>query len=293
MLPQWFFWTLLAILCWGLWALTSKLIGNALTAAQSQALSTLGTIPVLLILSLSKSNIPSKTTKRGAAIGFGAGVLVCLGNIAYYYALNIGGKAATIISVTALYPLVTILLALVFLEEHLNQFQLFGIALSLASILAFNINGVHGWLSGWLLYAIIPVVLWGFAGLLQKISTNFISGELSTLWFLVAFIPVAVILIATEPLKQKILLRDWLLATALGFLFSLGNLALLLAFARQGKASIITPLAGLYPLVSIPIAILFLGEKITTREWVGIALALSAVVALASEGKPKTEFVPA
>jgi uncharacterized membrane protein len=85
-----------------------------------------------------------------------------------------------------------------------------------------------------------------------------------------------------------------MLVSALGFFFGLGNLAILLAFAREGKASVIAPLAGLYPVVSIPIAILFLGEKVSGREWLGIGLALTAVVALAWEGKKieKAEVVP-
>ena len=48
-LPQWLIWAVLAVVCWGLWAITSKLIGEALTAGQSQALSTLGILPVIAI----------------------------------------------------------------------------------------------------------------------------------------------------------------------------------------------------------------------------------------------------
>ena len=40
-IPLWFLWALLAVVCWGLWAITSKLIGGSLTAAQSQALAEL------------------------------------------------------------------------------------------------------------------------------------------------------------------------------------------------------------------------------------------------------------
>ena len=70
---------------------------------------------------------------------------------------------------------------------------------------------------------------------------------------------------------------------ALGLFFSLGNFTLLMAFASSGKASIIAPLAGLYPLVSVPVAIVFLGEKIGLRETAGIALALVSVAALSFE----------
>ena len=213
---------------------------------------------------------------------------MCLGNVAYYHALKIGGKAATVVSITALYPLVTVLLAIVLLAEKLNWVQAGGVALSLVSITIFNISSVEGFLTGWLAYALVPVVLWGVGGLLQKISTNHISGEASTFWFLIAFVPVAIALFVWEPLRSMPTARTWALAIALGLLFSLGNLALLFAFARDGKASIIAPLAGLYPAVSIPVAILFLGERVTPREWGGIALALAAVAALSCELKAKS-----
>ena len=286
MFSQWLLWACLAVVCWGLWAITSKLIGEALTAGQSQAVSTLGILPVLATLwRAGRGSVNARNkSERGWLAGLAAGVVVCAGNVAYYHALKIGGKAATVVSITALYPLVTVLLAIVLLAEKLNGIQVFGIGLSLISITVFNISTVEGFMTGWLAYALAPVVLWGVGGLLQKISTNYISGEASTFWFLVAFVPVAAVLLAWEPLP-RFAGKTWALAAALGFLFSLGNLAILFAFARGGKASIIAPLAGLYPVVSIPVAILFLGERVTSREWTGIGLALAAVVALACESR--------
>jgi transporter family protein len=141
------------------------------------------------------------------------------------------------------------------------------------------------------MYALIPIVLWGASGFLQKLSTNHISGELSTLWFLGAFIPFGVIFLLQAPLPAHITATTWLLVIAQGFFLALGNLAVLAAFADQGKASIVTPLAALYPLVSVPIAIGFLGERVDTREAVGIVLALVSVVMLSRE-TPAHDPVP-
>ena len=138
-------------------------------------------------------------------------------------------------------------------------------------------------MSNYFTNAFIPIGLWGVAGLLQKISTNHISGEFSTLCFLLAFLPVAVLILLLQPMQRPLSLNTWLLVGALGLSFSLGNLAILIAFANAGKASVITPLTGLYPMVSIPIAIVFLREQISTREWLGIGLALASVVALSRE----------
>lgn len=290
-MPRWFLLTVLAVLCWGLWAVISKLIGESVTAAQSQALSTLGLIPVMLALARSKKLTATGNRRRGALNGFLAGALTCAGNVAYYHALGAGAKASTVVPLTAMYPLVTVALAVLLLRERLNAIQVGGIGLSLGAIYLFNVPGVEGVINPWLLFALLPIGLWGVSGLLQKVSTNDVSGELSALWFLAAFVPVGAGLLLFQPLTAPPAARTWLLVAGLGFCFSLGNYALLLAFAQDGKASVIAPLAGLYPLVSVPVAIAFLGEKIGPRETAGIVIALASVAALAWEkpaAKPST-----
>jgi drug/metabolite transporter (DMT)-like permease len=313
---RWLLWTLVAVFCWGVWALLGKLIGDVLSPALTQALSTIGLIPVILALGLNRQVVgrasrlpggrlalegthagetppaadetpaPPLQRRRGALFALGAGTLTCLGNVAYYSVLNRGAKAATVVPLTALYPVVTVLLAVIILKERLNVIQIAGIVLSLIAIYLFNVQQEQGFLSAWLLVALIPIMLWGIAGLLQKLATNDISGELSTLWFLAAFVPVAACILVQQSLPASISPRTWLLVSALGLTFALGNYALLAAFASNGKASVITPLAGLYPLVSIPIAIFLLGERIGWRESLGITLALVSAAALSCESRP-------
>lgn len=282
-MPRWLRWTVLALLSWGVWAIMAKLIGEALSGAHNQALSTLGILPVMLALVVSRKFSTPGNRPRGILYALASGAVSCIGNVVYYDVLSRGGKAATIVPLTALYPLVTILLAMLLLRERLNRIQLGGILLSLIAIYLFNVQREEGLLSNWLVYALAPIVLWGAAGFLQKLSTNHISGELSTLWFLAAFVPFGVFFLAQEPLPAQISANTWLLVIAQGFFLALGNYAILVAFASQGKASIIAPLAALYPVVSVPIAIFFLGETIRVREGAGILLALLSVAALCCE----------
>src|SRR6266496_140043 len=282
-MPRWLLWSLVALLSWGVWAILSKLIGTALSAAHSQALSTIGLVPVLIALGFSGRLSTIGHRLRGTLCAFAAGVLGCAGNVAYYHALNRGGKAATVVPLTALYPLVTIVLAVIVLKEKLNRIQMVGALLSLTALYLFNVSSAEGLLSSGLAYALVPIAFWGVAGLLQKACTNDISGELSTLWFLSAFIPVAVLILWRESLPPQIAPRVWLLVTLLGLFLAVGNFALLAACANEGKASIVIPLTALYPAVSVPIAILFLGERIGPRESVGILIALVSVVALSCE----------
>ena len=59
-------------------------------------------------------------------------------------------------------------------------------------------------------------------------------------------------------------------------------------FPAAGKPRSLLRLAGLYPLVSIPIAIVALGEHIGWRESLGIVCALAAVVMLSMQSEPQT-----
>jgi drug/metabolite transporter (DMT)-like permease len=287
----WLLWSVLTILSWGVWAIIGKLIDPAISAAQSQALSTVGLLPILIPLARAR---PARggLKMRGAVLALGAGILTCIGNAVYYHLLALGAKAATVVPLTAMYPLVTIVLAVLLLGERLNAWQLGGMALSLGAIYLFNIADSTGMLSSNLAIALLPLVFWGVAGLLQKIATNHISGESAALWFLASFVPVGAILLASEGLPAAVSGRSWVWLLMLGFFFALGNLALLKAFASGGKASIIAPLAALYPAVSIPLAITLLGERVGAREAVGILLALAAVVGLSRETPvpPKQNF---
>jgi drug/metabolite transporter (DMT)-like permease len=132
--------------------------------------------------------------------------------------------------------------------------------------------------------------LWGVSGFAQKLSTNHISGELSALSFLAVFIPIALIILLVDPLRTNLPRRIWLLSAALGLCFAWGNFAILKAFANNGKASIIAPLGGLYPLISVPIALVAFREKLGVRETIGIVTALLAIIALSLETRhPATQ----
>jgi transporter family protein len=280
-MARWLFWTLVTIFTWGVWAVLSKLLAEEVASpAHSQAVSTFGILPVIAMLWAMPESHPAGSRSRGLLLALGAGIVSCLGNIAYFDVLARGTKAAAVVPATALYPMVTVLLAIPVLKERLSGLQLAGIGLSLGAIYMFNVPGANNLLSTWLVYALGPIVLWGVCGLLQKMSTNHISARTSAIWFLAAFLPVAAIIMLRDPLPGGLATATWALATVIGFTLALGNFTILLAFGTGGKASIIAPLASLYPVVSIPIAILALGESISWRESAGIACALLAVMLL-------------
>jgi O-acetylserine/cysteine efflux transporter len=179
-----------------------------------------------------------------------------------------------------------VLLAVLVLRERLNRVQLFGLALSLAAIWLFNIQSDGGLLSRTVVYAVLPIVLWGLSGFLQKVATNHLPVEAAALVYLSAFIPVGIFFALREPWPAALTPRTWSLVLALGFFLAFGNFAILAAFTRGGKAAIIAPLGSLYPVISVPIAVLLLREQVGKRELIGILCALASVAALSWESTP-------
>jgi transporter family protein len=134
----------------------------------------------------------------------------------------------------------------------------------------------------WFWFAVITLVSWGIVGLLQKLSTNYISAESSLIWLVVGFLVI-------EPLfypgKAVFHYSAWNLGWALlsGVLNALGAWALFAAMKNGGKASIICPLTALYPLAVVLLVPFILHESVTLLQAAGVFCALIAVVLLSAE----------
>jgi transporter family protein len=288
-MTRWLAWTLLTVISWGIWAVLPQLIGSDLKSpAHVQAASTLGIIPVIIMLWMWEDTSASGRRPRGVLLALGSGIVSCLANIAYFEALSRGAEAAAVIPVTALYPAVTVMLAIPILKERLSRTQFVGIGLSLAAIYMFNVVDEAGIVSPWLNIAFIAIFLWGICGLLQKMSTDHISARSSAIWFLFSFFPIGAFILLREPFPPGVSPQSWLVAAAVGFTLALGNFTILMAFASGGKASIIAPMAGLYPLISIPIAVLAFGDELGWRQAAGIACATLAVIMLSYQPEPRS-----
>jgi transporter family protein len=129
----------------------------------------------------------------------------------------------------------------------------------------------------------IALTFWGITGVTQKLATNFISARLSFLWFSVAFIPIALAIIVTLPLDWSIKSRVFWLAVIGGTLNGLGVMTSFAALESGGKTSIVIPLVYLYPLLTIILAVTFLGERPTAVQIAGIFLAIVAAILLSRE----------
>jgi len=139
----------------------------------------------------------------------------------------------------------------------------------------------------WLAFAILALTLWGVTGVTQKLSTNRISSERSFLWFCWAMVALsAAVLLVARP--------HWGLGTVVvlcaiagGALNGLGAWTSFRALESGGKASIVISLISLYPLLTVILAVLLLGERLTWMQSAGACTAITAAILLSLEGEPK------
>jgi drug/metabolite transporter (DMT)-like permease len=293
-IPSWLLYTLTAATCWGIWGVLSKGPSRELSGWMTQMLFTIALVPSVIIACFSK-NVRTGTNKPlGLFWGFVSGLIAAVGNIFFYLALGDGAETVIAVPLTNIYPLVTIFIAYFWFKERLNFVQGVGILLALVAIIllsgeAKNLGDPIAILrrislTPWMLYSLGAMVCWGVFSATQKVSTNHVSAELSYLAWCAAFIPIAVWIVATRPLNWSMSPAMLWSGLAAGALNGFGVIAAFAAYRYEGKAAIVTPLAAaLQPIVTLILALIFLGEKVGPLESTGIALAILAGVALSCE----------
>ena len=134
-LPRWLVFSLLTIVVWGVWGAVSKVSSDAIDADTNQVFFTFGLLPlILLVWRASRAKPSDKGHRAGVGWAFVTGILGGTGNIAFFHALGTGGKASIVAPVTALFPLVTVVLAVTLLGERIGTAQKIGLGLALLAI---------------------------------------------------------------------------------------------------------------------------------------------------------------
>ena len=128
----------------------------------------------------------------------------------------------------------------------------------------------------WLTYAVLCILCWGVWAFLSKLVAGEMTPMQIQVLFTVGIFPV--VLIALVHLRWK-LETDFQGATygiLNGVFTGLGLLAYFAALARE-KASIVSPITGLFPLLTVVLAFILLRERMNRVQIAGVALALTSI----------------
>jgi drug/metabolite transporter (DMT)-like permease len=211
------------------------------------------------------------------AIGVLAYLLDGVGWIMYFRSI-IGGPITIVGTLSAAYPAVTIVFAHWFLGETLSPLQYGAVTLVIGGCigLAYQPPDATNKVTGraWIALAFLALLLWGAAQTIVKYDYSL--GATDTNMALYSAIGALLTLGVYGLWKGRAgthSVIEWTRSFLPMGMMASGDLGVLIA-SRYGKISIVTPLTGAYPLVTLAFAALVLRERIMLLQWGSIAAIL-------------------
>lgn len=121
-----------ALMSFGLWGLFTKLAIAHIDSKSALVFQTAGVLMVGLF-ALATLNFKPAADPKGLSFALLTGIAYGVGCLFYFVAAD-RGKIITVVTTTALYPLITIMLSYLLLHESINLKQFLGIIFALISI---------------------------------------------------------------------------------------------------------------------------------------------------------------
>ena len=233
-----------------------------------------GTVVALALAILRAEAIPAPADLAWSVVG---GVLGAIGITMLYRGLALG-RMGIVAPVTGVLAAVIPVAAGILLEGLPSQLALLGIAIAIAAVLLVSrVEDEAGGRAG-LSEALVGGVAIGLFGVtLAQLGEGHVFGALTVIRVVqVALIGIVVLVTRAvwRPARSLVLP-----IAAIGVLDMLGNAFYLLG-VQAGQLAIAAVLSSLYPVTTVILATVLLGERVTRDHAVGIALAAVAIVCI-------------
>jgi bacterial/archaeal transporter family protein len=134
-------------------------------------------------------------------------------------------------------------------------------------------------LPAWLWYALLCIFWWGLWGFLSKVGSEAASPMQMQILFTLGMLPVAVGMLLQMRWKLDRDRGGITCGLLCGVATGLGTLGYYAAL-REQNASVVTPLTGLFPVLTIVLAFVVLRERLNKVQMSGMVLALASIVIL-------------
>lgn len=135
---KWFWYSITSAFCWAGFAISARYGSTELPANMMQFVAAFGFVAFGIVL-LATRGFRLELNKRGAVYGTIAGVLLAAGGLALYAAYRGGSNTAVVTTATSLYPMFTVLLAVIFLHERITFRQSIGMLFAVAAIVILSL----------------------------------------------------------------------------------------------------------------------------------------------------------
>jgi drug/metabolite transporter (DMT)-like permease len=128
-MSNWLLLSILALICWGITGNTQKLSTNYVSTQFSFLGFALAFVPIA-ILTMLVLPVERAVSPQVLALGVLGGVLNSFGALTSFAAFEAGAKSSIAVPIMYLYPLLTVILARIFLHEEITAAHWAGILLA-------------------------------------------------------------------------------------------------------------------------------------------------------------------
>jgi bacterial/archaeal transporter family protein len=129
----------------------------------------------------------------------------------------------------------------------------------------------------WLWYALLGIFLWGLWGFLSKIGSASASPLQMQILFTLGMLPVAIGMLLQMRWKLDRDRGGVTYGILCGVATGLGTLGYYAAL-REQNVSLVTPVTGLFPVLTVALAFVVLHERLNKVQMGGMLLALASIV---------------
>ena len=133
-MKAWLCASLITVGLWGFWGFFLKLASRSLSTKNLILIGIIGALimyPIYFIIF--HKDFSFKFSDPNYIYGLVGGIMGSMAMLAFYYAIHTG-EASKVVTITALYPVITIILAFIFLKETITIHKIIGIIFAISAI---------------------------------------------------------------------------------------------------------------------------------------------------------------
>lgn len=279
-MPLWLLFALLTSLFWGVGQVLSKKGFQNISPLWSNIFANIVGIAVWVPIALIGSHFHLTTPPLFMLfLIFLTGVCY----MSYFYAISKGNLALTG-TIFETYPIFTIILSYLFLHERIAPIQGIGILITVSGGLLViwpsknSVKDIRKY--AWIFWGLAGAALEGIGDFFSKVTVDTV-GAYSQMFFLVVLFQVVSIINYLFDKKGRKLPKfsfHAFLPSIIGNGLVVTGTALLFFAFQYGKASLVTPVTAASPVIVVILAILFLKERITKVQGLGIISVLVGIL---------------
>ncbi len=279
----WLVYALITTLFWGIWGAFIEIPEKAgFPATLGYVIWSLTMIPCALV-ALHIIRWKPETDKRSVFLGMMVGLLGAGGQLILFQALR-EGPAYVVFPLISLFPVLTIVLSVIFLKEKTNKRHWSGIVLALIAAVFLadpKFSGGTAHQGSWLILAVIIFIMWGLQAYVMKFSNNTMKAESIFMYMCISALMLSPLAVYMTDFSHPVnwgFKGPWL-AAGIQVLNSIGALTLVYAL-RHGNAIVVVPLTGLSPVITIVLSLILYAVMPGIVLLIGLVLAVIAILLL-------------